>query len=64
MTPTQDTRDLFWRRRAERSLENARRFLADAGITFADEGEITTAYYLRYEDVGPTTPVRRRIHGR
>lgn len=60
MTPTQDTPDLVWRRHAARLVEYARRSLADAGLSFADDEEITTpAYYLRYEDAGATSPSRR-----
>lgn len=60
MTTTQDSNDLTWHRRAERLVECAQRSLAQAGLSFADDGEITTpAYYLRYEDAGPTTPTRR-----
>jgi hypothetical protein len=62
MTTTQDTADRFWRRRAEASLRNARRSLIDAGLAFADDGDVTTqTYYFRYEDAGATTP-RRRTH--
>lgn len=57
MTPTQDTVDHVWRRRAEASLKSARQSLAQAGLAFADDSEITTAaYYLRYETIGPSTP--------